>query len=165
MHAFFKGWPKLLAVGVILVAIIAVTRARRNSSKPPEGQIWFYNLKTQELFAGSDRSVPPIDTQSGAATAVQACVYTCDVNPKSTNRFIAYLKKFSPELKQAIDAALQRADDQSSIGFMLERNPEGVLVSSLEAAQWFPELSDQGQKIVAAGIKSGGCPHPQICLP
>jgi len=166
MTAFFKRWPTLLAVGAILVTIIAVVRvARRNFNKPPEGHIWFYNLNTHELFAASDRSVPPIDTQSGTATAVQACVYTCDSDPTSTNRFIAYLKTLTPKLKQAIEVKLKRSGGQAVMGFILERNPEGILVSSLEAEQWFPESSSEGQKIIQAGMKKGGCAHPKICLP
>jgi len=168
VNVFFKRWPKLFPVGVVLVAIIAVVQIVRqyvSATKRPEGEIWFYDVKTRELFAASDWSIPPIDTKSGLATGVRAYVYTCDGDPKSTNRFIAFLKKCSPELKQQIDEELKRTSGRTPIGFTLERNPDGVLVSSETAKEWFPESSDEGQKIIEAGMIKGGCAHPKICLP
>ena len=168
MSAFFKRRPKLMATVVTLVAIAAVAfliHGNLNADKRPKGEIWFYNLKTRQLFAASDLSVPPIDTKSGPGTGVRAYVYTCDGGPKPTNQFIAFLEKFTPEVKQGVEADLKRAGGQMNIGPALERRPGGILVSSPEVEQWFPKFSDEGRQIMEMGKKKGGGANATLCLP
>jgi hypothetical protein len=85
----------VVALAAIVVAGCFVYYWVTSANKRPKGEFWFYDLKTKQLFTASDLSVPPIDTKSGPDMGVRAYVYTCDADPKSTNRFIAYRKVHS----------------------------------------------------------------------
>jgi hypothetical protein len=168
MPPLYKRWPTLATGTVALIAVAAVTFVVHwslNAHKRPKGNLWFYDLKTRQLFAASDLSVPPIDTKSGPGMGVRAYVYASEGGPKSTNQFIAYLEKFTPELKQAVAQQLRRAGRQMVIGMALESQPGGVLVSSPEEERWFPKMSREGQAIIQTGKQKGGSANPILCLP
>src|SRR6266487_267071 len=98
MSNFLNRWPKLvwtIAIICIVAASASLIQRTINANKRPKGEIWFYNLKTHQLFPASDLGVPPIDTKSGPGTGVRAHVYTCDTGPNPKN-FIAFLEKLTP---------------------------------------------------------------------
>ena len=162
---FFQSRSKLMTTVVALAAIAAAGYWITSPNKRPNGEIWFYDLKTHQLFTASDLSVPPIDTKSGPETGVRAYVCTCDADPKSTNRFIAYLEKFTPELKQVVGEDMKRRGGQPPNGMLLDRHPGGILVSSPEVEHWFPNDSDKGRRLVEMGKKKGGCANPTLHHP
>ncbi len=167
MSNLIDRWPKLtvtLAVLCIAAAGYFLITRSFNANKRPKGNIWFYNLKTHQLFPTSDMSVPPIDTKSGPGTGVRAYVFICDANSKPTN-FIAFLETFTPEVKRQVEEEMKRGGGQSTIGFALESRKNGILVSSLEEERWFLKLSNEGSQIMEAGKAKGGCPHPKPSLP
>jgi len=168
MSLAFKRRSKLVAAMAALVAVAAVAfliHWSLNADKRPKGEIWFYDLKTRQLFAASDLSVPPIDTKSGPGTGVRAYVYASEGGPRPTNQFIAFLEKFTPAVKQAVEEGLKGAGGQVPIGMILERHPGGILVSSPEVEQWVPKFSQEGQQIIERGKKKGGSANPRLCLP
>ena len=167
MGDFLNRWPKLTMTlaGLGLAASVAFLIQRGlNANKRPKGDLWFYNLKTHQLFAVSDLSVPPIDTKSGPGTGVRAHVFTCAADSKPTN-FVAYLEKLAPETKREVEADLKQDRGQMGIGFALERRQGGVLVSAVEEEQWFPKFSPEGVQIMEAGRMKGGCLHPMPSAP
>src|SRR5436190_12514482 len=102
-----KLLKSVIALGVIAAAGGSLYHWVTSANQRPKGEIWFYNLNSRQLFAASDLNVSPMDTKSGAATAVRAYVYTCDAGPKSTNQLIAYLEKFTPEMKKVVEAEIK----------------------------------------------------------
>ena len=167
MNDLLNRWPKLaVTLATLCIAVTGYFLIHRslNANKRPKGDLWFYNLKTHQLFPASDLSVPPIDTKSGLGTGVRAYVFTCDTGSNPTN-FIAFLETFTPEVKREVEEELKRGNGQMGIGFALERRRGGILVSSPEVEQWFPKFSQEGWQIMEAGRMKGGSPHPKPSLP
>ena len=135
-----------------------------DANKRPKGDLWFYNLKTRQLFAASDLSVPPIDTASGPGTGVRAHVLACATGP-GADSFIAFLEKLTPEMKQEAEAEVRQTRGQMGLGFALEKRQAGILVSAVEEEKWVPKFSPEGSRIMEAGRMKGGCPHPIPSLP
>ena len=167
MGDLLNRWPKLamtLAVLGIVTSIALLIQRGLNANKRPAGDLWFYNLKTHQLFPASDLSVPPIDTKSGPGTGVRAHVFTCAADSRPTN-FIAFLEKLIPEARREVEEELKQGGGQMGIGFALERRQGGILVSAVEEERWFPKSSPEGLRIMEAGRMKGGCPHPKPSLP
>ncbi|MSU26482.1 MAG: hypothetical protein EXS27_01035 [Pedosphaera sp.] len=142
MSDLLNRWPKLamtMAVLGIAASVAFLIQRGLNANKRPKGDLWFYNLKTHQLFPASDLSVAPIDTKSGPGTGVRAHVFTCDRGSNPTN-FIAFLEKLTPEVKREVEAELKRGSGQMGIGFALERRQGdsgqcsggGTMVSKIE---------------------------------
>lgn len=151
---------------VVAVAALAYLGMQLFSGpKRPMNPVYFYNEKTKTLFADSDRLVPPIKTESRPGTGVRAYVYSCDNLNSRTERFIAFLEKMTPEGQQAAAKAL--INDKSGIGFGLAMDKLGssFLVRSPRNETWYPKTSAEGAALMEAGMKSGGCLHPILCLP
>ncbi len=153
-----------LAVLAIAASVAFLIKRGLNANKRPKGTLWFYNLKTHQLFPVSDLKVPPIDTTSGPGTGVRAHVFTCPVESNPTN-FIAFLEKLIPESKREVEVEVERSGGQVGIGFALERRQSAILVSAVEEERWFPKLSPEGLQIMEAGRMKGGCAHPKPSLP
>ncbi len=164
----FNRWPKLTASLAILAVAAAVGhlvyRYYGQEAHPP-GQIWFYNLATHELFAASDRKVPPIDTKSGPGTGVRAYVYVPENRPEPANRFIAFLETLTPELKQQIEADLKQPGPRLGIGFALDKKADGILVSSPDVIKWYPKFSAEGMEVMEAGKRKAAGERIKPCLP
>jgi hypothetical protein len=168
MNGFFRRFRDLtigLAVLVIVAFLVLFVQRRHHLEGKTNGMIWFYNLKTRQLFPGSAKSVPPLDTESGPATGVRAFVYTCADDADPTNQFIAYLETLTPEAKEKMDALLKRAGEHASLGILLDRAGDGVLVSLPEQEAWCPRDSDEGRQIIQTGRQKGGCSDPRLCRP
>ena len=148
----------------IAAAVALMIQRGFNANKRPKGDLWFYNLKTHQLFPASDLSVPPIDTKAGPGTGVRAHVFTCAADAKPTN-FIAFLEKLIPGMKREVEAEMKQGGGQTGIGFALEKRQGGILVSAVEEEQWFPKFSPEGMEIMEAGRMKGGCPHPTPSVP
>jgi hypothetical protein len=163
-----ERWPKTtaaLAVVVIVAAVAHFVSQGFRGKRRPEGQIWYYNLKSQQLFPASDLSVPPIDTKAGPGTGVRAYVYVPEDRPDPTNRFIAFLETLSPETKRDVERDLQKTGEQLGIGFALEKRFDGILVSSPDVIEWHPKFSPEGIQIMEAGKNKGGATSLKPCLP
>ena len=151
---------------VVAVSVLAYLGMQLFSGpKRPKSLIYFYNEKTKTLLADSDQLLPPIKTESGPGTGVKAYVYTCDSLNNRSERFIAFLEKMTPEGQQA--AAKELKNDKSGIGFGMAMDKLGssILVRRLQDETWYPKTTPEGVALMEAGIKSGGCVHPILCLP
>lgn len=167
MGDLLNRWPKLamtLAVLGIAASVAFLIQRGLSANRRPKGDLWFYNLKTRQLFPASDLSVPPIDTKSGPGTGVRAHVFTCAGDSQPTN-FIAFLEKLTPEMKREAEVEVKQGGGQMGIGFALEKRQGGILISAVEEERWFPKSSSEGLQIMEAGRMKGGCPHPKPSLP
>jgi len=126
---------------------------------------FFYDLNEKKLFAARRTSVPPIEgLKHLGETAVRAVVISTNGNPRDKSSWqIAYLEKYSPELKQQMEAAqaggtaprIDRAQAQSH-----------RFVRRVAEAEWHPLSSTEGEQIVNEWLTAGPGGGPAIiCTP
>jgi hypothetical protein len=154
-----------LAVAGIFIVIVFFKRTRNHGGGGREGQAWFYDLKTRQLFPAPARSIPPIDAPSGSAAGVRAYVYACGESQVPGDRVIAFLEELTPDGKQEVEKYVKQAGSQAAIGSAMERVGDEVLVSSPEKEEWVPKNSPEGLSIMKLGRQKAGCAHPKLCLP
>lgn len=170
--------PDMIKVAAAGLAIIgAGTLAARQFMKPSgeEGlKGWFYDESEKELFQAAVHSAPPIagiggTKGDGARAIIVACKGEC--GDKSKFR-IAYLEKFTPELKTLFDE-LRAARESSKPyeGKMPAREgsyvQDNTLVRRVNEDGWHAHSSAEGKKIVVEW-QSQRCPDgskPRICAP
>ena len=142
------GNPKVIVAVVLLVlAVIFFWRPWRNiaSSEPTVGAKIFYDLGTGEIYPERDRPYPPVTAPSGKE-GVEAVMFSCGNCDVKSDRFIGYLRKYTPEGKQAIKDALAAEDFGGRITAM-----EDSLIRRKDDADtdWADQISGEGQDIIA----------------
>jgi hypothetical protein len=163
--------PRLSKAAILLLLIVIVAAAGYLGSfffrapRRPKSLAWFYNERTAALFTAVDQMIPPIDTESGAGTGVKAYIFTCGDCNDSSQRFIAFLEKMTPEGKEAVISQIKNDKSGVGLGFAMEKLELAVLVRSLENQEWYLKFSSEGQMVMASGKKRGGCENPLLCLP
>jgi hypothetical protein len=153
----------LLAVIMLAGAGFGFYRFLRDDSGISE-QTYFYDLSAKKLFAAPREALPPIrgidDPEEDAVRAVVICV---SGNPaKAANRKVAYLEKYTPELKQSLD--LVRAGKAEPL-------PRGqrkgyVFVKRAEDNEWSRSDSPEGEKIMTDwNVPGPDGKMPIVCVP
>ncbi len=126
---------------------------------------YFYDLSERRLFAGPRDAIPPIKGLNDAAEdAVRAVVISTNGNPgDKAARKIAYLEKYSPQLKREMEAA--RASGASpSMGRAMAQAHR--FVRRLDDPQWYPMTTDEAERIVNEWLTAGPGGGPAvICTP
>lgn len=131
---------------------------------------YFYDLQEQKLFVAPKASIPPITGIKGAAMAgVRAFVISTTGNPADKkHRQIAYLQKYTPEMKRLLEEDRQaRAADRSEAG-RIDRGqvPANTLVRRLHDTEWYPRDSAEGVKITTEwNVPGPDGQSPAICSP
>ena len=156
---------KLLLLLLIVLAVALLFIRKTPTSGRPEGQLWFYNEITGQLFAASDLSIPPIETTSGPGTGVRAWVFSCGDCAKPDERFIGYLEKMHPNTKKIMDEEITKSGASMGIGPLIDKYSSGILVRSPNKKNWVPRISPAGQAIIGNSLKTGDCSNPIPCLP
>src|SRR5688572_3248447 len=101
-----RGLGKLILVAALLaIAAFQLFRFAR-SYIPTEELAYYYDVSEQKLFAAPRSLIPPIrGLNDETEDAFRALVISTTGDPSDeTGRKIMYLEKFSPELKQQIEA-------------------------------------------------------------
>lgn len=116
--------------------------------KPNTNRVWFYDEGEQKLYAMPDTTIPPDKGDGDRAIVIE-------FPGNNGERKIAYLLKYTPELKKALDETLQaRAAGKIFDGKV--PSPESsyfqsnTLVKSIDETDWHPENTAEGRKIVNA---------------
>ena len=138
-----------LAAALLLVGVSGYVLARslmRNHARPE--QAFFYDLSEHKLFVAPRTAVPPIKgLNDGLEDAVRAVVISTNGDPADKSCWkIAYLEKYSPELKLQMEEA-QRTGSPPKIG-----RAEAVahrFVKRPEDAEWLPLTSPEAERIVS----------------
>lgn len=131
---------------------------------------FFYDLEEQTLFVAPRRSIPPIAGVRGKpGSGVRAVVVSTSDDPKDKkHRQIAYLEKYSPELKQLFEEIQRaRAEGRAANG-RVDRGqvPHHTLVKRLDGADWYPLDSPEGERIASDWQSPGpGGRAPTVCSP
>jgi hypothetical protein len=151
-----EPWIKLLlAIGLLAVGLALVWRFIRDQI-PTEEMAYYYDLSEQKLFTAPRHMVPPIRGLNNATEdAFRAMVFSSNGKPKDkASHRIAYLEKFSPELKQQIEA-LQRAEEEDPKAPLPPKDKADRVaarahrfVRRLTDLEWYPLDSPQAEKIL-----------------
>jgi hypothetical protein len=126
---------------------------------------FFYDLAEQRLFVASRTLIPPIaGLKSRELTGVRAVVISTNANPKDkASRKIAYLEKYSPELKMVLEAV--RAGKTSAVPSHQERQAL-IFVRRVNEAEWYTVKSPEGEKILTEwNVPGPDGKLPVVCSP
>jgi len=158
------------AAALAVLAGILVLRAIRGSGGDGDGMVYFYDLSEKKLFAAPRASVPPIRGFNDAtADGVRAIVITdaSDVKDKKKQR-IAYLEKYTSELKKFFEEARGGAEGAQAAGGTLRREdvPANTLVRRLADSEWHTMNTPEGEKIVTEwNVPGPNGAYPTVCVP
>lgn len=148
----------LLAVAGFLLA-----RTFRGSGSKDLG--FFYDESARKLFTAARTGVPPIrGTDGPAEDGVRAVVISTSGKPEDRNSWqIAYLEKYSPELKRQMEAA-QAGGPSPSMGRAEAMSHRFVRLTT--ETNWHGMDSPEAEAILNSWAVPG--PHgvtPVICSP
>lgn len=155
-----------LATAVVLLALAGFGFARfARNARGGSDQTFFYDESEGRLFVGPRTAIPPIRGLNDAtADAVRAVVISTNGNPRDkSSRVIAYLEKYSPELKQQMEAA-QASGQSPLMGRGLAQAHR--FVRRPDEPRWHALTSPEGEQIVNAWLTAGPNGQPAIiCAP
>jgi hypothetical protein len=152
-----------LAASLIMLAAAAFIFMNSWHANAAGPKAFFYDLSKGELFTADANLIPPIrGIDNAEEDGVKAVVIAPNPNDKK-NRRIAYLERFSPELKRDMEEArakqtaplISRAMAQSMRFVRRANDPT-----------WYPMISPEGQRIVSEWTAPGpdGL-SPVVCTP
>jgi len=166
-----KSAKAKLVLALVLLAIsvaffIKFSPARENQ----HGDAYFYDMEEHQLFIAPSGSIPPINGIKGAAMAgVRAIVIATNGNCSDRKHLeIAYLEKYSPEIKQLFEEVRQaRAEGRSEEGRIDRKQVHAnTFVRRLSDTEWQSLESAEGKQIAnewnAPGPDGG---MPVVCSP
>ena len=154
----------LLSVAVVLFLKLSPAREGRHEDA------YFYDLVEQKLFVAPKGSIPPIAGMKGADQAgVRAIVICTNGNPADKpHREIAYLEKYSPEIKQLFEEVRQARAAGHSAARSIDRSqiPPNTLVRRLQDTEWHALNTPEGEQIVNEWNTPGPDGRaPAVCSP
>jgi hypothetical protein len=154
---------KQLVAAVIMLTIAAAFFFNSWRASRAGPQAFFYDLSKSELFTANANLIPPIrGIDNAEEDGVKAVVIAPTPNDKK-NRRIAYLERFSPELKRDMEEA--RANQTRPL---IDRGsqPNFRFVRRAKDPNWYPMNSPEGQRIVNEWTTPGpdGL-SPVVCTP
>jgi len=125
---------------------------------------FFYDLSSKKLFAAAREAIPPIrGTDNAEEDAVRAVVIAPSGDPnKKSDRKIAYLEKYSPQLKEL----LAKVRDGKA-----EPLPRGArdsyrFVKRLNDTEWHAVNTPEGEKIMGEwNVPGPDGKFPAVCSP
>ncbi len=159
-----QGAKLLAALGVLAVAaglLLSFWRGRGGGSD----RAYFYDLSEGRLFTAPRTAIPPIrGLNDDEADAVRAVVISTNGNPRDRRaRTIAYLERYSPELKRQMEAA-QATGTSPLMG--REQAQAHRFVRRFQDSRWYPLTSPEAERIVSEWLTAGPNGQPAvICMP
>lgn len=149
-------------IAAVLMLIIAGVIIYRSMGPQPAVKAYFYDLSKNELFVADANLIPPIrGIDNAEEDGVKAVVIAPANNLKA--RRIAYLERYSPELKKDMEEA--RARNSAP---MVGRGASQALrfVRREKDSNWFSLISAEGERIVSEWTVPGpdGL-SPVVCTP
>jgi|ERR1035441_1612867 hypothetical protein len=166
-----KSATAKVVLASVLLAGAVVCFIKLSPARPGQAEnAYFYDLAEQKLFLAPRGSIPPIQGMKGAAEAgVRAVVISTTGDPSDTkHRQIAYLQRYSPEIKQLFEEVRQaRVEGRSAEGH-IDRNevPPNTWVRRLQDTNWYALNSAEGDKITSEWNTPGPDGRtPAVCTP
>ncbi len=161
---------KVVTVIVLLSAAVVLYLKNRPAGENRHENAYFYDLVEKQLFVAPKGSIPPINGVHGAELAgVRAIVISTTGNPADKkHQEIAYLEKYSPEIKKLFEEVRQaRAEGRSEEGRINRSQiPPNTLVRRLTDTEWHALNTPEGEQIVNAWNTPGPDGRvPVVCSP
>lgn len=151
-------------VGLLALAGVVVSRAWRGGGGTGE-LAWFYDVSKGRLFTAPRTAVPPIRGIDGPEEdAFKAVVVSVTGRPQdASSRRVAYLEKFSPELKARMEAAQTGGAPLEVSRAEMQRQR---FVRRLSETNWFRLDSPEAERVMAEwGALGENGAAPVICVP
>lgn len=157
--------PKVIASLLMLILAGYFGWSWWNDNRDQTPQTYFYDLSEKKLFIASLDAVPPIlGTDQKVEDGMRAVVYSPSGDCEKDQQ-IAYLEKYSPELKRQFEAskANPNADIQRMPRSMTQSH---TFVRRVHEEAWHAMDSEEGGKIVGEW-QANAAPGtiPTICVP
>jgi len=154
----------LLSAAVVFYVKLSPARESR------DGDAYFYDLQEQQLFVAPRGAIPPINgIKGGAMAGVRAIVISTNGNPADKKHIqIAYLEKYSPEIKQLFEEVRQaRAAGRSEEGRIDRRQVHAnTWVRRLHDTDWQSLDTAEGKIIASEWNRPGPDGRtPVVCSP
>jgi hypothetical protein len=160
-----------LALSLLLLAAAGALYLKLQPARQNEnGDAYFYDEREQKLFTAPRGSIPPIAGIKGAPGAgVRAIVISPTGDPADKKHLtIAYLEKYSPEIKALFEEVRQaRAAGRSEEG-RIDRKAVAAdtLVRRLSDTNWQSLTSEEGRTIANEWNTPGPDGRtPVVCSP
>jgi len=149
-----------IAVVILIVAGMILFRTTNvgKSGKPIE-QRYFYDMGSGEVIVMGNEPAPV--TSASGSTAVWAAVYTCGSCDSETDRFVAYIQKYTDEAKREVEKPLKQQDyDTVNEGTVVAAPPS----KAGDEVSWVQIETLQGMNITQMSIQ-GRCPGAAMATP
>ena len=135
-----------------------------------DGLAYFYDVSERKLFVAPRTLVPPIrGINDDELDGLRAVVISTTGNAKDeANRKIAYLEKYSPELKQQLEAMQSGQESVGGTGSRISRGAAQSLtfVRRLEEETWYAVNSPEAETIMTEWQVPGSDGRtPFVCVP
>ena len=159
---------KLTLAGVLFA--LAILFFVLFSSPEPEALEYFSDESEQKLYSAPTGSIPPIkginDNQLDGVRAI-VIAPKGKRSDKAAHR-IAYLEKWSPQLKQQMEASIRAKAAGHAVPNVLDRSQRKFhqFVRREDSSQWYSLNTDEAAKIMAVlRTKDAKGNIPDICMP
>ena len=153
----------------MLLAVAAVLMVRIFwSQREAEGMAYFYDLSEQKLFVAPRTSVPPIrGINNDEPDGVRAVVVSTSGEAKDKkHRQIAYLEKYSPELKQQFENLRDGSAAAATARIARGQSQAHIFVRRANEPTWHPANSPEAEKIMTEWQAPGpDGKAPVVCVP
>ena len=155
-----------LVLALVLLGVAAVLVSRSFSRTPAPGELaFFYDPSADRLFTAPSSSISPIKgIDNDEEDAVRAVVISTTGNPADRASWqIAYLERYSPELKRQMEEARTTGGSPEMTRGMAQSHR---FVRHVDDPQWHPLHSPEAEAILNAWLTAG--PHGQpatFCTP
>jgi hypothetical protein len=158
-------YPIRLGLALLAAAIALGVLYSALKGDPGRTGVFFYDPSASRLFVASIGSIPPIRGVDGPEEdAVRAVVVSITGKPEDRpSRRIAYLERYSPELKRQLEAARSEGGP-APMGRSEAASHRWVRRTN--DTDWVPLASETGERIVSDWAVPGpdGI-SPVVCLP
>ena len=142
-----------LAFTIALIAA-AIIYVQVKPVRNPEGEIWYYDTESRELFSAKDQIPPIVPPNGGTATGVRAYVFTCSDCSDKSKLVIGWLETFSDENQQLL------ANPQGYSGLGDIGKGGRALVRMADGTEWLSERSEEGRSLAVAPKCDSGVARP-----
>jgi hypothetical protein len=136
-----------LVLAIALLGLAAYQTVTFLGRGPTEPMSYYYDLREEKLLTAPTSLIPPIPgIRGGEDDAVRAIVISVTGNPKDkSSHRIAYLEKFSPEMKRQLEAVQAGEAEPLSSAFRRQHR----FVKRPDETQWHALSTPEGEMILS----------------
>jgi len=146
-----------IAVPVMVLSLLWYGESRRNAVTRSLTEAWYTDDDGKTWYADEKSLEPPIDHDG--KTAVRAFVFTCD---EGKHEFVAFLERYTPEAKQALDQARERMVSEKQpppINLFESITRMGMEVKKPGDSEWVNVSNPKAVAIRKLDCPEGGAPQ------